>query len=773
MKYSIGFTAFIISLSALGAEWDYPAGNAVVASQQEAKAYLEQMYSEVGSFRFRYQTESKLGEHYNFDVIVAGEYQHQQSMVVSTDHDGRVTRTFKSLKDTVLRNGEPTKAAELEAPRQLEARLPPSLNSGEAVSILTHVFSPDLRTMDRQEKPSSLMTEVTQYPNLPQYETESVMLLKSGDLFYLSNERVSQVDAQALVTVDPLTNEEISRDSHAFLESEGVTTFSSIAEINDLTWEDKRFVQMMAFHHLDQSVQYIQNLGFTLFTQPIQFDGRGLSADNSTYYYGPKAIIFGIGGGSPDAFDADVVLHELGHGIHYQIVRDWAYGHSGAIGEGFGDYWAGSFSYRTQYENTQTRGQEFEIDTVFNWDGFFGVRETTRSLWNQRARYFEHAEYRAHENVAGELGDELWSTPLFQSLKASVNRYGGMAFEEFDTIVLESMFGLGRGFKMDDLAQNMLYVAKELYPQRDYVQILSNNFAVHGLVIAPFKLELASQYVHPEQPLSIDIYPTSRQAKVNGQLTIDGEASEFVSDKFKKLNVSTPLPKGKICGQSIAMQSTIDYQYSALLQTQQWSQEANIVYGIPVLGSDIKSLNSHLPDMKQSSSNQPIVGFKVFNYTLADKSRVIDDQFGVFIDIDHTKLSDLIVTLTSPQGTRITLLDHKSTTFNGFTGYFTAQHDEAMAKLKGEPSWGTWRLEIADYVSGNSGLLKRWAVGAIDHYECGDAAIKPTEPESGSSSGGTPSYFSLLFLMYLTFLRWIKTCNTSRVIQALNTHQRR
>ncbi|MDN3684932.1 hypothetical protein QW180_20525 [Vibrio sinaloensis] len=198
----------------------------------------------------------------------------------------------------------------------------------------------------------------------------------------------------------------------------------------------------MAFYHIDESLRYVESLGYSLFDEPVEVDARGLSNNNSSYFYGPKAAMFGVSG-SPDAIDADVVIHELGHGVHYQIVPDWGYGHTGAMAEGFADYWAGSASYRKLFK----QGSDFEIDTVFNWDGYFGTRVSTRSLWNQRARYFESSEYRAHVSVGGELGDELWSTPLFQTLKQGVEKYGEQAFTEIDTIVLESMFGLGRGMK--------------------------------------------------------------------------------------------------------------------------------------------------------------------------------------------------------------------------------------------------------------------------------------------------------------------------------------
>ncbi|MGR5556193.1 proprotein convertase P-domain-containing protein, partial [Vibrio fortis] len=163
-KRSLCLAMLLVSTQSLAAEWDYPLGNVSVSNAQEAQVYLEQAYPDAGSLRFRYERQSKLGHHYNFDVLVAGEYKQQRTIVLSTNNDEQVSRIFRSLEDTVLLGGQPTTAAELEAPRQLEAERAPELSSGQLVSTKVNVFSPDLRTMDRSAPPETLLTDITQYP---------------------------------------------------------------------------------------------------------------------------------------------------------------------------------------------------------------------------------------------------------------------------------------------------------------------------------------------------------------------------------------------------------------------------------------------------------------------------------------------------------------------------------------------------------------------------------------------------------------------------------
>jgi hypothetical protein len=129
------------------------------------------------------------------------------------------------------------------------------------------------------------------------------------------------------------------------------------------------FEAVNVFYHLDNSLRYInQTLGIDCVPyQPanagaVFFDPHGAnSADNSFYTNGQ--LQFGEGG-VDDAEDADVVLHELGHGLH-----DWITGGGlsqvNGLSEGSGDYWAVSYSRSlNQWANTTP-----EYNYVFSWDG--------------------------------------------------------------------------------------------------------------------------------------------------------------------------------------------------------------------------------------------------------------------------------------------------------------------------------------------------------------------------------------------------------------------
>jgi subtilisin-like proprotein convertase family protein len=394
------------------------------------------------------------------------------------------------------------------------------------------------------------------------------------------------------------------------------------------------------------------------------------------------------------------------------------------------------------------RGQEFELDTVFNWDGVFGTRKTTRSLWNQRARYFEGSEYPAHVSVGGELGDELWSTPLFQALKASVERYGDdtdNVFREFDAIVLEGMYGIGRGVKMHDLAESTVFAANTLFPNKDYAQFLTDSFNKHNLLKAPLRVRYDARYIAQDEDVGVSLSQTGREASIKGQWQLNN-ASVFDFDETlsDSTSMKVALPSGLTCGTQFDSSISLDYQFAEGLKTHQWSEKVMLVNGTPELDIQPQSVNSALPEQ----------GDRLFSQTLSDKSRTIDDSFAVYLNIEHDSLQDLQVTLVSPQGKSVVLLSHQSSNTKGFKGYFTAQYDEELRALVGQPSWGTWRLEVSDRVSGNSGVLKEWGVSHFAQYQC---SADTTKESSGGGSGGSGSPWTLLGLFLLSMVRVIRS----------------
>ncbi len=107
---------------------------------------------------------------------------------------------------------------------------------------------------------------------------------------------------------------------------------------------DDRFEQVMAYYWITEAQKYIQSLGFGSRLRPVNMEPQRLrinqwGLDNSFATTHKDEIRLGKGG-VDDAEDAEVILHEYGHAIHFSQNFSFASTEAGAISEGFGDYWA-------------------------------------------------------------------------------------------------------------------------------------------------------------------------------------------------------------------------------------------------------------------------------------------------------------------------------------------------------------------------------------------------------------------------------------------------
>ena len=204
------------------------------------------------------------------------------------------------------------------------------------------------------------------------------------------------------------------------------------------------FNDVMTYYHIDTNQRYIQSLGYANIQYlSIEVDSDGLSgADNSHYIPSTNRIAYGHGG-VDDNEDVDVILHEYWHAIQHSINSSWGGNDTGAMGEGFGDYWPASHGYELP------NGPTFHVDWAFHWDGHNSDWDG-RQLDRTTAQYDPALTYPAHTVVGGVNGDELWGTPVWQAFKDL--RALGVPRTQIDTIILESNFGLGAGLKMPDMA---------------------------------------------------------------------------------------------------------------------------------------------------------------------------------------------------------------------------------------------------------------------------------------------------------------------------------
>jgi hypothetical protein len=182
------------------------------------------------------------------------------------------------------------------------------------------------------------------------------------------------------------------------------------------------FSETMVYYYLDYAQRYIQSLGFTNVNNRRQvYSANGTRQDNSWYTSNNKELTFGTGG-VDDAEDAEVVLHEYGHSI--QDNQKPGFGtsaQSGAMGEGFGDYWGASVG-------AQLSGG-FQDACIADWDAVSYDSRNPPCL--RRVDTTKHYP----ESVANEVhaDGEIWSGALWQIR-------GALGATKADKVILQHHF---------------------------------------------------------------------------------------------------------------------------------------------------------------------------------------------------------------------------------------------------------------------------------------------------------------------------------------------
>jgi hypothetical protein len=208
------------------------------------------------------------------------------------------------------------------------------------------------------------------------------------------------------------------------------------------------FEQVMAYYHVTTAQEYIQSLGFTDINNSAQtYRTTGLTDDNSYYDPSDDSLTFGTGG-VDDAEDAEVIWHEYGHAIQdAQVPGFGSSSQSGAIGEGFGDYWAVTMSQATSRDTRTTPWA-----CVMDWDSTSYTEDTPHCLRRTDGPKVYPGD------LDGEVHDdgEIWSHALWD-----VNRYLGRTTA--NRVILESQFFFNPEITMPAAAQKTVATAQALY----------------------------------------------------------------------------------------------------------------------------------------------------------------------------------------------------------------------------------------------------------------------------------------------------------------------
>lgn len=232
------------------------------------------------------------------------------------------------------------------------------------------------------------------------------------------------------------------------------------------------FEDVNAYFHIDRNQRYLQSLGYVgeraIAAYPIGVDAHaGGGSDNSFFLpslteIGRGTLAFGEGG-TDDAEDADILIHEYGHAILEWIAPgsfagSFA-GQARALAEGFGDYWA--FSQHAAARVASGRDPYCFADWDARcWDddasqlcGYAPGSDCLRRLDSPHTMAdYDFGEQSGTEHRNG----SIWSSALRELHERTGKRIA-------DTIILESIFDMPPLPTYAAAAHRLVEADQELY----------------------------------------------------------------------------------------------------------------------------------------------------------------------------------------------------------------------------------------------------------------------------------------------------------------------
>ncbi len=473
------------------------------------------------------------------------------------------------------------------------------------------------------------------------------------------------------------------------------------------------FDETMAYYHIDRVARYAQSLGFTnIQNRQTGVDVNGTTEDNAWYDPSTGDLTFGSGGVN-DAQDAHVIWHECGHAVQdNQVPGFGSSAEGGAVGEGFGDYWA-----VTQFAGLGPMGAAWDI-YVAEWDA--------ASYSSSIPPYLRRLDSTKHypEDWVGEVHDdgEIWSACLWQIR-------GLIGATRADTIILESHFSLSPLCTFADAAEAIIAANQALYADADR-RAIRIVFIDRGILQAETASSMAVVPIaaHPGDGVTLSATLTQASshapvADVDVELRLNGALIGVdTTDADGAAALDFLLPNTYSLGtRTISARFAGNYDIapsmgSADLTVVGFRIAGHVTEGgDPLAGATVRAVGPGMVTAAYSVSP----GLSIPDDNVAGIASTIVIPSGgeiaslrVGVDITHSYRGDLRVSLSHPDGTTVVLHDQAGGSLDDLvTSYpdLTAPV-ESLDLLRDKPAAGTWTLKVSDLGAIDTGTLNSWSI---------------------------------------------------------------
>lgn len=493
------------------------------------------------------------------------------------------------------------------------------------------------------------------------------------------------------------------------------------------------FEAVNCYYHIDQIMRYINlTLGIGLapfqYVGGVRFDPSGLNGDDNSHYLpGTGQISFGEGG-VDDAEDADVVIHELGHGIH-----DWLTAGNlsqvNGLSEGTGDYVAQSYSRSLG----QWASNEAPYNWTFSWDGH-------NPFWPGRITNYG-ALYPGGLTGTIHTDGQIWATCLMKI-------WNDVGRTQCDKAVFEGLAATNSSTNQNDAAHAVLDAAVALgyssaevaafathFQNTGYDVSIGVDYASHGITDhCSSDATNENGILEPGEAIDLPVTVTAAtftQTGVTGVLTSSTPGVIILDGTATWPNLAPGVPTTSnaphfrvALDNSVACLSTVDFTLTLTsneggpypMSFSRAVGQALVPGGLPL----------SIPDNTPAGATS----------TLSIGTNVTLTDVNVRVVITHTWVGDLFIKLRSPLGTEVTLLDRPGVPASGFgcsNDNMDVTFDDAsgtvleslcpgttpwysgvakpvglLSSFNGQSSLGNWVLTVSDNAGQDVGSVTNW-----------------------------------------------------------------
>ena len=326
---------------------------------------------------------------------------------------------------------------------------------------------------------------------------------------------VAQIVWRDLLDIEFYNNQYHLEGPYAFIQDfEG--PFKGLFIRSDSIWNFTRFPDAFeavnVYYHIDRSMRYINDtLNFNLmpfqYTGGVRVDPHGLNGDDNSHYISSTGQIAWGEGGVDDSEDEDVILHELGHGLHDWVTNGNLSQVTG-LSEGCGDYWAVSYNRSRGF---WLPGQP-QYNWVFQWDGH-------NEFWSGRVTNYT-ATYPGGLTGTIHTDGQIWASTLMQI-------WDDIGRTACDENFLEALSMLNGGSDQEDAAQAFIEADVALHGGANLAAIeywfTLRGYQVTIPLIGPVAPAAFSAYSDFNTPTSIHLTWEDPVYLANGDTLLPGD----------------------------------------------------------------------------------------------------------------------------------------------------------------------------------------------------------------------------------------------------------